>query len=309
VVSVKVLDLPRHLSEEGKMNRFMDKLNHTWELMKASFEVLKMDKELLLFPLFSGLCMIVVVASFIAVPFFTGALTNEMGEFAFPLPGSGSDTTMNNVIYYGYLFIFYFFNYFVIIYFNSAMVGCAKMRLMGDDPIVDDGFEAANSRIGSILGWAAISAVVGLVLRIIEDRSKTLGKIIAGLLGVAWSLTSFLVIPIIVIEGKGPIESFKESAAMLKKTWGEQIMSNIGFGLIFFLISIPFILLMAIGIAIGGVATPIVIVIFLLFWMLAGMMQSVLQAIFQTALYVYAKYGKAPQGFSAGLLDGTIVSK
>ncbi len=291
------------------MGRFLGKVSHTWELMKASFEVLKMDKELLLFPIFSGLCMIVVVASFIAVPFFTGALTNEMGEFSFPLPGSSDATTVDSVIYYGYLFIFYFFNYLVIIYFNSAMVGCAKMRLMGDDPIVDDGFEAANSRIGSILGWAAISAVVGLIIRIIEDRSEAFGKFIAGLLGVAWSLTTFLVIPIIVIEGKGPIESFKESTSLLKKTWGEQIMSNIGFGLIFFLFSVPFIFLMAIGIAIGGVATPIVIVIFILFWMLAGMMQSVLQAIFQTALYLYAKYGKAPHGFSTGLLDGTIISK
>src|SRR4029077_13330612 len=103
------------------------------------------------------------------------------------------------------------------------------------------------ARLPVIAGWALVSATVGLILRIIEDRSARIGQIVAALLGMAWTVVSFLVVPILVIENKGPIAALKDSTALLKKTWGEQLVSNFSFGMIFFLLALPAFALFILG--------------------------------------------------------------
>ena len=158
-----------------------------------------------------------------------------------------------------------------------------------------------------IAGWALVSATVGLILRIIEDRSDRIGQIVAGLLGMAWTVVSFLVVPILVMENKGPIAALRDSTALLKKTWGEQLVSNFSFGAIFFLLSIPALALIFLGFhlggAVGGIACIVLAVIYLI---VLGLVQSALQAIFQTALYLYARDGQVPEGFRAEVLDGAL---
>jgi Family of unknown function (DUF6159) len=277
-------------------------------LIKASFIVLKTNKNLIFFPIFSFLGLFLVTASFTTIHFFSGTLYNDAGELMLPPPPTGNIQLMDNIIYYGSIYSFYFILYLVMIYFNSALVGCAKMHLIGENPSINDGFKMANSRIRSILGWGSILAVVGLIFKSIEGQSKTMGKVISGFLGVAWSLTTFLVIPIIVIEGKGPIESFKESAKLLKKSWGDQLLLNVGFGLIFLpiIIATPFVLY-ALFFSIDTTYHLIIFIVYMLFWGIALSLHSVLQTIFQTALYIYLKEGKLPYGFSSDLLDKTII--
>src|SRR5438045_1322603 len=106
--------------------------------------------------------------------------------------------------------------------------------MRGGSPTIGDGFRAAANRMPVILGWAILSATIGLILRVIEDRSEKIGQIVSGLLGAAWTLVSFLVVPILVIENKNPFTALKESTVMLKKTWGERLAGNFGLGLISF---------------------------------------------------------------------------
>jgi hypothetical protein len=278
----------------------MGKFSNTFSLMRASWEVLKKDKEILIFPLISGICCLLVVASF-AIPLVVSGNLRPPGEEA---------TTNQQIAYYGVLFLFYFCNYFVIVFFNSAIIACAVIRMEGGNPTAGDGFRAAFSRIGLIAGWALVSATVGLILRIIEDRSKTVGKIVAGLLGMAWTVVSFLVVPILVVEKKGPITALKESTALLKKTWGEQLIGNFSFGFIFFLLFIPAIVLIALGFSIGG-STAIVtcISLVIIYIIVLSLIQSALAAIFQAALYLYARDGQAPAGFETELLSGAMIQK
>jgi len=148
-----------------------------------------------------------------------------------------------------------------------------------------------------------LAATVGLVLRMIEERSNLVGKIVAGLLGMAWSLTSFLVVPILVIENEGPVSALQRSAAMLKKTWGEQIIGNFSFGLIFLLLALPGVLFLVLGIT--AQSAPVIVVAVLYFIGIA-LAQSALQGIFQAALYLYMRDGEAPDGFEAGALQASI---
>jgi hypothetical protein len=278
----------------------MGKFSNTWSLMGASWQLLKKDKEILIFPLISGICCLVVLASFAIPVVISGAWR----------PAGDGTTGNGHIGYYALLFLFYFCNYFVIVFFNAAIVACARIRMEGGDPTVSDGLRAASGRLSLIAGWALIQATVGLILRVIEDRSERVGQIVAGLLGMAWTVTSFLVIPILVIEEKGPFAALQESTVLLKKTWGEQLIGNFSFGLVFFLLCIPAFLIAALGFMTGSGAGAIIGIILAAVYLIGlALVQSALQAIFQAALYLYARKGQVPQGFEADSLAAAMARK
>ena len=265
--------------------------------MSDCWQVLKQDKELLLFPLISGICCLLLLASF-AVPLYQTGAWEPPGKDA---------ATSRQVTYYGILFLFYVCNYFVVVFFNAAIVACATIRMSGGNPTIGDGFRAAASRLPVIVGWAIVSATVGLVLRLIEDRSEKVGRIVAGLLGMAWTVVSFLVVPILVVENKNPIAALKDSTVLLKRTWGEQLVSNFSFGMIFFLLGIPAFVLIFLGVYAGSTTALIVCVALAVVYLIVlSLIQSALQSIFQAALYLYARDGQVAQGFRAEALSGAL---
>jgi hypothetical protein len=221
-----------------------------------------------------------------------------------------SPDTAQQVAYYAKLFVFYFCNYFVIIFFNAGIAGCAAMRMRGQDPTVGDGFSIAVSRIHAIFGWAIVSATVGLILRMIEDKNQKIGAIVASLLGTAWTLVSFLVLPILVIENIGPFAALKKSTALFKRTWGAQIGANFSFGMIFFLLMLPAVGIVALGfLSKSAVIIGACIVIAVIYAVILSLIQSTLGVIFQTALYYYADTGSAPLGFDTAALNGAVRQK
>ena len=277
----------------------MGKITRTWSLMSECWQVLKQDKSLLVFPLISGVCCLLLLASFAIPVYITGAWE----------PPGHDATTQRQVAYYGTLFAFYLCNYFIVVFFNAAIVACAAVRLGGGNPTIADGLRAAASRLPVIAGWALVLATVGLVLRIIEDRSEKVGQIVAGLIGMAWTIVSFLVVPILVVENKGPIAALKDSTALLKKTWGEQLVGNFSFGLVFSLLAIPAFALIILGFYLGGAAAITACVgLAVIYLIVLALVQSALQAIFQTALYLYARDGQVPEGFHAEVLEGALRS-
>jgi hypothetical protein len=190
-----------------------------------------------------------------------------------------------------------------------ALVGAAMIRLEGGDPTVGDGFRIAFQHIGSILSYALLSATVGLILRMISERSGNLGRIVTSLVGLAWNLATYLVVPVLVIEGIGPVEAIKRSAGLLKKTWGEQIVGNFSIGLIFglaivlvILLGIPFFILAA-----SLESLPLILafgLIFVLVLVFLGLINSTLTGIYVAAVYRYAAEGQASGFFSEEMIQG-----
>jgi hypothetical protein len=273
------------------------KFSYTWELMRASWDVLKQDKELLIFPMLSGICCLLVLASFAAPIWYAGSWQPPARDAAW----------QRQAVYYGVLFLFYLCNFTVITFFNTAIIAGAIERMSGGDPTVASCLNAAFSRLPLIFGWALVSATVGLVLRFIEDRSEKVGSFVAGLLGMAWSIASFLVVPILVAERKGPIDALQGSAKMLRKTWGEQLVSNFSFGFVFFLLSIPAYLAIGLGIYAGAALKqlPLAIaagVLAVAYLITLALVQSALQSIFQAALYLHAREKLDPAQYPDDLL-------
>jgi hypothetical protein len=281
-----------------------DRIANGWGMARESFAVLRMDKELLLFPLVSGIACLLVLASFAAPLWNSPYVDVVLNEHQAP----------QDPLAYAILFAFYAVNYFVIVYFNSALVACAVIRFKGGDPTVADGLRAATSRLPQILAWALVSATVGMVLRAIESRSERVGQIATAILGGAWSIATYFVVPVLVVEQAGPIEAVKRSLSVMRRTWGEALSANFGIGIITTLIAlvvgiVPIILgVVAIAagtVVVGGALLACGIAGLLLVSLVASALDSILLA----ALYLYAAEGKVPQYFDGSLLREAFAKK
>ena len=268
------------------------RFGRSWSLVKASASVLNQDKELLLFPLIS-----------------TASLLLVMGCFALPVVGLAAVDGITrpdgstSPLAYALAFLFYVTQYFVIFFFNTALVGAALMRLDGGQPTFKDGLRIASSKFGTILGYAIIAATVGMILRAIQERVGIIGKIVVGIIGIGWSLATYLVVPVLAARDVGPIEAVKESATLLKETWGENIIGQAGiglaFGLILMLVLFAGIALVILSIATHSVAVIVMaIVIAVLALGVTVLIQSALAGIYAAALYRYATTGEASVGFT-----------
>ena len=278
----------------------MGRFQRSWALTKCSFQVLRSDKELLVFPLVASIAAIMVAATIVLPMFGLGLFENMDGGRSFEL--------------YVWGFAFYLVQYFVIFFFNSALVGAAMIRLDGGDPTVSDGLRIARSKWKQILGYAAIAATVGLILRALEQRAGFLGRIVIGFIGVAWTVATFLTVPLLVARDIGPVDAVKESASLLKKTWGESLIGNGGIGLVMSLINVA---LMVVG---GGIVVFLVIqgltslaiaagVLVVLAVIITALVHSALSGIYSAVLYRYAVAGDAPQGFDGLLLQNAFQRK
>ncbi len=272
-----------------------ERIARSWELVKASGNILMQDKKLLVFPLLSGIITLVVVISFI-IPLL---LTGGFSDMAFASPVS-----------FVLLFLFYVVSYFVVIFFNTGLITCVYARLQGRDATLGDGFSHAIRHIGSILVWAVIAATVGIILRTIQNRSGTLGRIVIAIVGGVWSLVTMFVVPVLVLEDKGVVDAMKESVALFRKTWGESVVGSISIGLIFGAIAMVGLLFVFAALFTGSPAVMILTVaLFLLFLAVISVVSSAMQGIFVTALYAYAKTGNVPVAFDRGLIAGAFVPK
>lgn len=279
-----------------------ERFSRSWGLIKASAGVLSKDKELLVFPLLSSICTLIVAAAFVLPALGLGAL-DGLKE------GGGVSVAM-----YALSFLFYLVQYFVIFFFNSALVGAALIRLDGGDPTVGDGLRIASRKLLPILGYAAIAATVGLLLRSVQERAGWLGRIVVGLIGVAWTVASFLVVPVLVSRDVGPIDAVKESAALLKKTWGENLIGQGGVGLLFGLVYVVLAMLaMAVIVlaAMSGNAAVIVtaIAIMVIAFVLVALIHAALSGIYSAALYRYAMGQEASEGFDSQVLQRAFAVK
>lgn len=274
-----------------------------WELAKESARVLKLDRELLVFPLLSGISCLVVTASF-AVPLWMTGYHEQFHD---------DPERFQHPLFWVLTFAFYFVNFFVIVFFNAALVSCAVIRFRGGDPTLADGFRLAGNRLPQIAGWAAVSATIGVVLKMLQSRSRRGGGIAVSLLGSAWTIATFFVVPVLVVERVGPIEACKRSLSILRRTWGEGLAANFGIGLFVFLAMLPAIAcLFAGGWLMSQEQVPLgvtLLAVGLAGVLLVSLISSALDAILLAALYLYAADHETPSGFDARLLGSAFAAR
>ncbi len=269
----------------------MSRFQNSIALAKSSWQVLRDDKQLTMLPLLSLLTTL-AVAVVVLLPI--GLIARD---------GSGGYSGSRPLVWVlGFIGAVAFT--FIVVFFNAALVFAANSRFQGQPVSVSDAIQAARERAHVLLPWAVVSATVSVVLRGIEQRGGIVGRIVASIAGLAWSVVTFLVLPVLVFEGLGPIAAVKRSAELFKGTWGENLMTNAGIGLIGMFALIGGALPLILFLAIGGPVAVLGIGLFAAWCVTVMLVSSTLTGIFQTALYRYATGAPVP-GFEPGELQGS----
>jgi hypothetical protein len=275
-----------------------ESFSRSFTLIRESWKVLSLDKEILLFPILSGIALLIVLLSFVIPIFFLGFISNAgpiaLGAWYIPV-----------------LFLFYLLCYFIIIFFNAALIACARIRLTGGNPVFMDGIRSSMAHIGPIFLWSLVSATVGLILRLLEDRfNNIVGQIVLSLIGAAWSLITYFVIPVMIFEEKGTFAAMKESIGLFRKAWGESIIGQASIGIIFGILVV--VGLIPVGIALLSRSFTVFIIlaaVYVVYLAVLMVIASALQGIYNTALYLYAKTGTVPDAFTKEIVETAFVPK
>ncbi len=288
------------VSQEQPSQEKIGKFKASKLLVKESWNILKQDKEMVLFPVasvFVNLLSIIIVSVF----------------FFFMISGKffGISDNTNRIIEYLWIFIVYFISFFVTIFFQAGIVSIAHSRLNNQDASFVDGIRVAYSHIGKIALWSLLSATIGVVLNAISEKSKFLGKIVASLLGAAWNLASFFIVPVLILEDISIKESLNKSVAIIRKNWGETLIVNIGMSLYFIVLALAGILVFVVAAFFAKNSAIILGLLALLisYFVLLAIISSTLNVIFKVALYEYANTGVTPKGFSRSLIDMAFKNK
>ncbi len=263
----------------------MGRFQMSWQIAKRSWAVLRDDKTLAWFPVLSAIGSLIVIAAL-------GGLFLVAG-----IDDSASGTSLQPL---GYVLIVvaYLALAMVQTYFLAGLVAGADQRLRGQDSTLKSALDIANSRLHRLLPWAVVTATVTMILQAIEERFGLIGTIVARLVGLAWNLVTFLVVPILVLEDLGVGDALKRSKDLFKKTWGENVIGQFGLGAVGFLLALPGILLIAVGAAIGTAGLIVLGVVGGVWLVVSAVIVSALSGIYRTALYHYAANGEVPGEFS-----------
>lgn len=259
----------------------MNSISRGFRLAKASWQVVREDRELLWLPVISFFCSLIVMAVF------------ALGALGIGLPENESSQVSPAL--YLLAFVMYVTLAFVSIYFNAAVIGTAMERLRGEDASIHDGLALARRHIGKIFVWAVITATVGMVLRSLQERAGILGRILIGIVGIAWNVLTFFVVPVLLYEPTGVGEAIKRSGSLFRQRWGETFIGNGTIGLAIFVVSIPVLI-------VGGLITAAVPALGIALLVVAiGVLMAVGSAtsgVFNAALYRYATTGETSGAFT-----------
>lgn len=272
-----------------------DRIFRTWDLMGQSLAVLRSDKELMWLPICSGIACLAV-----AVILLSGGTILFLPQLrAMGAAGAHGRSHMSQGMW-AFMLLFYVVNYFIVIFFNVALVSIASDRIAGGHATMNDGLQVAWQRKGRILQWALLAATVGMLLRALEDKMNWLGQMVVSFIGVTWTLATFFVVPLLAAEDVGPGEALSRSAQLFRATWGEELVGGFSFGLIFTLLGLPAVFLPIYGATLGRTQFITGTILAVVYWLMLATINAALQGIFMAALYRYATTKEVPPGFSGG---------
>lgn len=269
----------------------MKRIKAGWQLTKKSWRVLQDSPGLVRFPLIGG-----VIALLIAI------IVIGPGLYLI-----GEQSTVPGAIL---IAVGTYLAAFVTYYFSVGLAHNADRQMHGESPTFSEGMALASSRMSAIAGWAFVATVVMTIIRAIQERFGIAGALIGGLAGAAWGILTFLAVPVIALEGTGPIGTIKRCAGLVKSRWGEQIAGTIAIGGIVFLAGfLPAILLIVAGVAVwatSGVGGAILIAFGVVILIIAALVQQSLATIFGVALYRYVAGQEAVGGFTEEELQSAV---
>jgi hypothetical protein len=273
----------------------MGKFKTSRMIALQSWSLLKQDKEMVFFPILSAVTSLVFFALLSYIFYVNFYLTSVNGA------------EVDQIVYL-FLIVYYIVAFFIVDFFQSGIFVLVHARFSGQNLSFLDGISISFRKILKILIWSLISATVGIILDIISDKFKIVGRIVAAILGAGWNIMTYFSLPALVIGDTTITGSFKESARLIRKVWGETFIVNVGAGLFFSgIILFAFLIGIIISIAIPALIFACIF-LFIVLLVLIFIISSTLDSIFKLVIYEYARTGEVPSGFSLELINSAIKS-
>lgn len=285
-------------------NTPVGKFRASWLLLKESWRFLKADPELLLVPIITTILMIFCFGVLLIGILLSGVVS---------VGATASDTVLS--LQAGVFLVgTYIISAFVLSFAKAMVTHTVVTRSSNQNATLGQSFKVAFKHMPALLLWSIMSATVGLVLRTISERSERLGQLLAGVVGGAWNVLTYFVVPAIVVDNMGAFSSLTRSGSVFKKTWGESLISNLSLGVIFLVGHIIAVGLFLVGFFIGTeYGLPILAMLALLLWIVwifvAISLEQILKTILNSLLYVYATSEVHPTNFNTELLQNILVKK
>jgi hypothetical protein len=301
------------------MNGIGDRLNRSWQLFKRSVLVIRDHPKLLLFPIVTFLLTGMIALFFLApvalvfvAPHWLGGKAHELANaFGFlRIQKAGTFTFQVQPVGAAILAGIYLLNMFLATMFSVAFTHEIFEALDGQPVSISRGIAAACKRWKSVLLWSLLAGLVGLIIRAVEDRLALVGRLVAGLIGLAWSVASVFAISILARDPtvSNPFKVLTKSAETIKRTWGEALAGYIGMrgaNILVLWASIFF------WIGVGGVAylfsNAWILLVAFVPWLLAviayGYLASIADRVYLCALYLYASEGVVPGQYDADMMN------
>ena len=251
--------------------------------------VVRADPELMVYTLLSGLFSVGAAIGLLAA-------TGGMGFFV-----SGEDGVESGMLVG--MFLTYMVVGMITVFWNAAIIASAYERLTtGSNPSFSYGIKEAAKRLPAIIVWGLISGTVGLIVGLLEGMAqddnpvvRAIGSIASLIVKVAWWMTTFFVVPMVVVEGYQVGESMRRSRELFEKTWGEDVVSMGGTGIVNFLVILLVVLIcMPLIAQEGELGTGLAFALMFIGIGLSVLFFTACEAVNRASLYYYAKTGESP---------------
>jgi len=135
-----------------------------------------------------------------------------------------------------------------------------------------------------------------------DSVAGRLVALVSGLVGAAWSVSTFFVIPLLALEGLGPVSALKRSVGMVRERWGEGLVGSAAVGLAVLLVAaLPLAFLLNLALAVIDVDRTIgagFLALAVVAFIATCAMGSALGVIFRVELYRYSTQGQVTGAFA-----------
>ena len=297
-----------------------DKLARSWQLFKSSVTVIRNHPKLLVFPVVTGLLTLAIAVFFLApvvlvvmAPHWiqgsaVQGIADRLGFLRFRHGGAFNFQIqpIGTMILAGAYLLNMFLATLSSVAFNSEILEA----LSGRGVSIRHGIETACLRWKAVLLWSLLAGSIGLFIRGLEQRFALLGRMVAGVIGLAWSVASIFAIPILVRETSvsNPFEVLSKSARVIKATWGEMLTGYLGMqgtnvfvlwgSILFWLATGALAIVFSNGWILLAAGVP-----WLVSLLAYGYLSSIASRVYLCALYLYASEGTVPGPYDASMMS------
>jgi len=262
---------------------FFDSLSRGWVFLRESVLMAFRDKDLMLPSFFSILANLVLLGALALILHLTGNLRPLLSEGEQEIGPAGW------VILIGMAFIGYVVTYF----FTGMTVHLVDVHLKGKDAQLGSAFRDSLKNLGAILMLSVVTLVVSLLTSALRGRSRYgLRAAAANTADRAWTVASYLLLPIIILEDISFIDATSRGTRLHGRNLIQIVVGELGLMLTTRVVSF-IIALIAIGIGVGFyLLSPTLLIVGIaiaaLLLIAAMAFMAYVRTAFYTCLYLWA---------------------